>query len=422
MSPSVAERLAAILPPDCQGEWTRAADGAVFPLAAPREREGFVAVMELAAADGLVVQPIGFGSKVAWCRPAPRLDLVLSTRNFAGVVEYAAADGTLTARAGTPMAELAAVAAAGGHHLSPDVPRPAGATLGGVLAAGASGVDRLRYGAVRDQVLGLSVLLADGRLAKGGGRLVKNATGYDLARLLCGSHGTLAVLLEASLRLWPRPAARRLARVRVADRAAALELARRLHARPVQLVTLLAHDLDRERPEGPWTLLAALGGRADVVAWEAERIAEVAPEVEIDASDEALAAARDLELGRGGGPDLSLASLPGDLPANLAALELHAGECGLAARTLAHPALARVLVWLGAGEPAGAPAPDRLLALHERLGGLRGRMRWLAPPPGLLAHVDPAGPIGPGLALMRRLRRALDPAGRLAGGRLHAEL
>ena len=103
------------------------------------------------------------------------------------------------------MAALAETVHAGGHHLTPDVPRPAESTLGGVVAAGQSGHDRVRYGPVRHHVLGVEVALADGSVVRSGGRLVKNVTGFDLHRLHCGAEGSLGILLGASMRLFPRP-------------------------------------------------------------------------------------------------------------------------------------------------------------------------------------------------------------------------
>ena len=426
MSAPVAARLAAILEPGDVTSWTRERDGASFPLAAPRTLEQFVEVMRLAAADGLTLQPIGLGSKLAWCRPAKKLDFVLTTRHYTGVIEYEAQDGTLTARAGTTMAALADLVAAGGHHLAPDVARPTGSTLGGVLAAAQNGVDRLRYGAARDQVLGATVLLADGRLSKSGGRLVKNVTGYDLARGWCGSHGTLCVILEASLRLYPRPAARGVGMVRMENRGEALDLAARLRALPVEFVTLTAHDLDDSQPDRPWTLLFVLAGGEDLVAWEVELLERVAPGIKVargESAEEIAPSVRDLELSTDRWPTFSFACRPSNLEANLIALAQIAGECGLAPRLLTHPALARTVVWLDADDPAeDPPRVERLVAFHGRMLELPLRVQWLDPPAALVATIDPFGAPTAGLPLMRKLKHALDPDERLATGRFHAGL
>jgi glycolate oxidase FAD binding subunit len=137
----------------------------------------------------------------------PRGEL-LDTREHAGVVEYEPTELVVTARCGTPLAELEAQLAERGQMLPFEPPHfAAGATLGGCIAAGLSGPRRAAAGAVRDFVLGVRLL--DGRANElaFGGRVMKNVAGYDLARVLAGSLGTLGLILEASLKVLPRPAA-----------------------------------------------------------------------------------------------------------------------------------------------------------------------------------------------------------------------
>src|SRR5437763_3367924 len=122
----------------------------------------------------------------------------------AGVGRYEPEDLTVTVGAGTTCAELDAVLAERGQECALD-PRDASATVGGVVACGLSGVRRLRHGPLRDQVLEVRFVTADGRLVKGGGPTVKNVTGYDLPRLLVGSLGTIGVLVQVTLRCQPEP-------------------------------------------------------------------------------------------------------------------------------------------------------------------------------------------------------------------------
>ena len=173
------------------------------PCLAPADEEVWRGALALAGENDWTVRLAGGDTKRRWLPLPEDVDLVLSTAAWRGVVAYEPADGTLTARTGTSMAELAAVVAEGGHHLSPEVALPERATLGGVLAASQSGLDRLRPGGIRDALLGARVLLADGSSSQSGGRLVKNVTGYDLHRLWCGSFGSLCAILEVSLRLGP---------------------------------------------------------------------------------------------------------------------------------------------------------------------------------------------------------------------------
>src|SRR5260221_4758069 len=163
----------------------------------PANDDEVVEVIRLAAKERWRLSPVGLGLDF----PA-EVDFLFSTRRITGVVAYEPGDGTLSARAGTRMAELERVTRAAGNHLTPRVAAADRSTLGGVLAEGRSGIDRLRYGPSRHHVLGMRVALADGSVVKSGGRLVKNVTGYDMHRLYCRSLGSLCVVLEVSMRLF----------------------------------------------------------------------------------------------------------------------------------------------------------------------------------------------------------------------------
>ena len=159
-----------------------------------------------------------------------RYDVALDLSSLAGIVEHEAGDLTATVRAGTTLADLARALQGVGQLWPVEVARPQLATVGGVLAGAAPGPSRLRHGHPRDWTLGASVVLGDGTPAKAGGKVVKNVTGYDLTRLYAGSYGTLCVLVEANLKLWPLPDAERILLGRFDDIATAwdaLDSARR---------------------------------------------------------------------------------------------------------------------------------------------------------------------------------------------------
>lgn len=134
---------------------------------------------------------------------------VRELRAPAGVVDHQPEEMIVRVRAGTPVAELDAVLAERGQMVPLDPDDPERATVGGVLAVGRSGLRRLRWGPVRDTVLEIRYVSAEGRLVKAGGPVVKNVTGFDLCRLLVGSLGTLGLLAEVVLRVQPRPAVAR---------------------------------------------------------------------------------------------------------------------------------------------------------------------------------------------------------------------
>jgi glycolate oxidase FAD binding subunit len=131
--------------------------------------------------------------------------LILSTLRLDEVLEHASGDMTATVQAGCRIARLQEVLAQHGQRLAIDPLWPARATVGGILATNDSGPLRVRFGSLRDLVIGVTVALADGTLARSGGKVVKNVAGYDLPKLLTGSFGTLGVIVEATFRLHPLP-------------------------------------------------------------------------------------------------------------------------------------------------------------------------------------------------------------------------
>ena len=145
-----------------------------------------------------------------------------------GVVEYEPAEMVVRAGAGTTCAALEAVLAEHGQMVPLDPADPDRAAVGSVLAAGLSGIRRLRYGPVRDTLLEATMVLADGTTVKAGGPVVKNVTGYDLCRLFVGSMGTLGILVECVLRCQPRPAVARWLRSSVPGAADPFETRQRL--------------------------------------------------------------------------------------------------------------------------------------------------------------------------------------------------
>ena len=153
-----------------------------------------------AVADAPAV--VAVGAQTHWEIGAPVVG-AKEVRAPVGVVAYEPEDMTITVGAGTPVAEIVRVLGDHGQECALD-PRDTGATVGGALASGLSGVRRLRHGPIRDQVLEVRFVTGDGRVVKGGGPTVKNVTGYDLPRLMVGSLGTLGVLAQVTLRCRPR--------------------------------------------------------------------------------------------------------------------------------------------------------------------------------------------------------------------------
>ncbi len=164
-----------------------------------------VSALQLAIQNRQHIVPCGSRSKSALVAMSGAAT-VLDTRALTGILEYEPAEYTITARAGTPISEVEAALAENGQYLPFDPPLAQhGATLGGTIAAGLSGSGRYRYGGVRDFLIGVRFVDGQGQLVRGGGKVVKNAAGFDIPKLMVGSLGRLGVLVEASFKVFPRP-------------------------------------------------------------------------------------------------------------------------------------------------------------------------------------------------------------------------
>jgi glycolate oxidase FAD binding subunit len=339
----------------------------------------------LAAADG-TVRVRGAGTKLAWARGEP--DVELSTEDLDEIVEHNVGDLTAVLEAGVPLARAQEKFAEEGQMLALDPP-DRGATIGGVLAANDSGPLRSRYGGARDLVVGMRVALADGTVAKSGGKVIKNVAGYDLAKLFVGSFGRLGAILEVSVRLHPLPPATATAVARSDDPDALGRAALALsHARLEQM------GLDARWEDGAGAVMARFGGATAVP--QAEAAQRLVGDAEVVEDDDALwEAQRDAQRSPSG-LVVKVSALQTDLPDLLRLARDHgatlAGRAGLG------------LHWLRLDE-------GDHMALIEALRG-----RWTAAvldrPAGL--EVDRDGPMDPGARLLAdRVKERFDPEGRL---------
>jgi glycolate oxidase FAD binding subunit len=165
------------------------------------------------------VLAVGAGTKPRLAQAAGEV-VKISTTQLRGIVEYEPSEFTFTAFAGTPVREIAAALAERGQHLPFDpLLAEAGATLGGTVAAGLSGPGRLRFGGLRDFILGVKFVDGEGRLLRMGGKVVKNAAGFDLPKFFVGSLGRFGVLAEITFKVFPRPAAARTLQLEAKDAA-----------------------------------------------------------------------------------------------------------------------------------------------------------------------------------------------------------
>jgi len=193
------------LKPVWQERIARATSPADFPssIVYPSIAEELKSVITRAYSNGWGVLPCGRGTKLGWGGMSKGVDLVVSTERLNRVVEHAVGDLTVTVEAGVKFADLQEILLKTGQFLPLEPAYPQEATIGGIVATADSGSWRQRYGGVRDMLLGISFVRSDGQIAKAGGRVVKNVAGYDLMKLFTGSYGTLGILTEVTLRVYP---------------------------------------------------------------------------------------------------------------------------------------------------------------------------------------------------------------------------
>lgn len=171
----------------------------------PANEQQLAAVLQLANDASLAVIPRGGGTKLSWGNPPARADVILSAACLDKIIEHVWADLTVSVEAGCTIRNLQSALAQHGQRLALDPLWPERATVGGVLSANDSGPLRLRFGPLRDLIIGVTLALPDGTVASSGGKVVKNVAGYDLPKLATGALGTLGVVTRAVFRVHPLP-------------------------------------------------------------------------------------------------------------------------------------------------------------------------------------------------------------------------
>ena len=310
---------------------------------------------------------------------------VLDVAGYRGIVAYEPTELYITARCGTPLADVEAALAEKGQMLACEPPRFSGATVGGCVAAGLSGPRRQQAGAVRDFVLGVKLVDGSGQVLNFGGQVMKNVAGYDVSRLMAGSLGTLGVLAEVTLKVLPRPVAERTL-VFALDAGESIARLNQWGGQPLPVSASFWHD-------GKLCLRLS-GARAAVEAAS----------------------------GKLGGSVVT-----------------DADSLWQSVREQTHPAFAGSILWrLALPSTAGDPGLDGLRAIEwggalrwyageqEAVRGAAARLGGHAvlyrAPESLRCREDAFAPLSPALlALHRRLKKAFDPRGILNPGRLYAE-
>ncbi|HEX3900539.1 MAG TPA: FAD-binding oxidoreductase [Mycobacteriales bacterium] len=357
-------------------------------LVRPASIERLAEMLAATQADGRTVGLRGAGTKQNGGGAGLPTDVTISTRGIDRIVEHAAGDLVVTVEAGALLTDVQRVVGKAGQWLALDPPE-SGATIGGVVATAASGPRRLRYGTPRDLLIGSTVVLADGTVAKAGGKVVKNVAGYDLGRLFTGSYGTLGVIAECTFRLHPRPVARRV------------------------VVT------PTDDPYGCFSTLRATGVEPVAAEWDGTTLTTVFESTESAVSEQA-----DLAIAAVGGTagsstpssfgqrawadgriGLKITHRIGKLPAALAAVNVL-------------PA-AQVRCYVGCGvieASVDAEGLASLASLRSAVSALDGQVVVASAPDDVRRDVDVWGPVR-GLTVMQRIKDQFDPDGRMCPGR-----
>jgi glycolate oxidase FAD binding subunit len=258
-----------------------------LPIRAPQSVADLGDAVRQAAAEGLVIYPLGGGTMLGLGLPPTRDGIALATTHLDRVIDYPARDMTVTVETGITLTRLQALLATEHQRLPIDVPCADRATLGGALAANVSGPRRYGFGTLRDYVIGISLVNDEGLETKAGGRVVKNVAGYDLCKLYVGSLGTLGIITQVTLKLRPRPEEQALVTIGCADDAVAslLDTLHRTRTRPV-CVDLLNQAAARAvnamaatvLPDAPWLVVAGFEDNREAVSWQVQQlIKEVSP-------------------------------------------------------------------------------------------------------------------------------------------------
>ena len=344
----------------------------------------------------------GGGSKLGWGRVPSQVDLVIGTEKLDQLIAHRHGDMTVTAQAGMPLVELNRRLVEHRQYLPVESAFDR-ATIGGIVATNDAGPMRHRFGTPRDLLIGVTLAMTDGRLVKAGGTVVKNVAGYDLGKLVSGSHGTLAAIVDATFKLLPMPLA---STTLVATYADGNALAHDVAVLNGSQVELAAFDLSVSG-EGRWILLMRMASSPAATAAQAAEARRLLSSVPAAVSGDEERSLWDEQMRapwEEGGTIVRLSWLPSKLSAVVAMLS-RLRELGCQVPTFTARAIGSGLIRLEGEESALAGAIAALRASQDV-----GHVVVLRATPSLKAKVDVWGPASGTIEVARTLKRMFDPA------------
>ena len=391
-------------------------------------------VLRFASKEDLSVMPAGAGTKLGIGNLPQKVDIVLATTRLNSIVEYEPGDLTVTVESGIRLATLQAVLAQHQQYLALDPPYADRCTLGGIVATNASGALRLRYGAARNQVLGLRVVHANGTVVKSGGKVVKNVAGYDLNKLYIGAFGTLGIITEVTLKLSPIPAREAILAADFQDVQDAVDTGLSIvgsQILPMFVNLFINADLRRGKTDGTTEgngpmLVAGFGGDPETVAWQLTQCQEIMEQngalgVTITEGESRVHLQETIR---------EFPAVDRDTEIVIAKLNLKRTDIAKFAAQVMDASWARdvqVMALLGSGmlyfsisvtsDTDFQVLADTLTRLRQAAMEMRGNLIVETAPPELKQHIDVWGPVGDTLGLMKQVKARFDAGGLLNPGR-----
>ena len=443
---SVVQRLSGLVGPEHVVTGTEASAFAVdgkapTAVAFPGSVEETSAVMAFASAEGLKVAPWGSGTKIRLGGIPERVDLVLGLRRLDEVVDYVPEDMTATFQAGTPWKDAQITLRQKGQWIALDPPHAERATIGGVLATNSSGPRRLRYGTSRDFLIAISVVHPDGTITKGGAKVVKNVTGYDMPKLYIGALGTLGIIVDATFRVYPVTPVEKtylaiFPTVQTGQQVIHKLLDSTVVPNAVELLNpeaarRIAGQVGLPKPEGGYGLAVAIGSVFEAVQAQITTVERLCSEggspqghvLEGTVHDGFWLAVRDFSL-----PDGQTAVLKASVLLTMVGEAVRKGEeiaskTGLNLGIVSEAGSGIVRYYVSGDRPSefqqGLVEAVNILRTFARDGG--GSLVVLEAPPDVKTQLDLWGSVGNTLPLMKGLKDQFDPhrilnPGRFVGG------